>query len=163
MIAGFRCAPGHSCGDGNAWWRSWVVIPNAGWYAVFGEGDRGLFIRVLAEGLAACCVMSVGLVWFGAGCNGGWLARLPVSRPGVCWGLVGSSVSLMGQWPRGWLRAAGHAIFFSLLVICVCAIFVGDTMYRFYLFVRAVGPVSHGAIMMFQLGLMVSVYVLYWS
>ena len=54
-------------------------------------------------------------------------------------------------------------IFFSLLVICVCAIFVGDTMYRFYLFVRAVGPVSHGAIMMFQLGLMVSVYVLYWS
>ena len=87
MIAGFRCAPGHSCGDGNAWWRSWVVIPNAGWYAVFGEGDRGLFIRVLAEELAACCVMSVGLVWFGAGCNGGWLTRLPVSRPG---GLLGS-------------------------------------------------------------------------
>ena len=62
MIAGFRCAPGHGCGDGNTWWRSWVVIPNAGWYAVFGEGDRGLFMRVLAEELAAYCVMSVGLV-----------------------------------------------------------------------------------------------------
>ena len=92
MIAGFRCAPGHSCGDGNAWWRSWVVIPNAGWYAVFGEGDRGLFMRVLAEELAAYCVVSVGLVWFGAGCNGDWLTRLPVSAAGesagVWWGLL---------------------------------------------------------------------------
>ena len=40
---------------------------------------------------------------------------------GVCWGLVGSSVSLMGQWPRGWLQAAGHAdILFSSGYMCMC-------------------------------------------
>ena len=35
---------------------------NAGWFAAFGEGDQGLFIRVLAEEVAAYCMVSAGLV-----------------------------------------------------------------------------------------------------
>ena len=41
-----------------------------------------------------------------------------------------------------------YLLFFSLLVIYIYAVFMGDTMSCFYLFMRAVGPVSH--------------YVMYW-
>ena len=50
--------------------------------------------------------------------------------------------------------------FFSLLVIYMYTIFMGDTMYYLYLFIQAVRPVSHYAILMFQLGLMISVNVI---
>ena len=74
---------------------------------------------------------------------------------GICWSLVKSSVSNY--------RPLGIQIFFSLLAIYIYAIFMGDTMYHCYLFVQAVRPVSHYAIMMFQLGFMISVNVLQWS
>ena len=51
-------------------------------------------------------------------------------------------------------------IFFSLLVIYIYTIFMGDTMYYLYLFIQAVRPVSHYAILMFQLGLMICVNVI---
>ena len=66
-----------------------------------------------------------------------------------------------------YLLRAGRSIyfyvtvtFFSLLVIYIYTIFMGDTMYYLYLFIQAVRPVSHYAILMFQLGLMICVNVI---
>ena len=65
-----------------------------------------------------------------------------------------------GQWA---MSPPKFKIFFSLLVIYIYTIFMGDTMYYLCLFIQAVRPVSHYVILMFQLGLMISVNVIKWS
>ena len=45
-----------------------------------------------------------------------------------------------------------RVLFFCFLVIYIYTIFMGDTMYYFYLFIRAVRPVPHYAIFFFLCG-----------
>ena len=61
-------------------------------------------------------------------------------------------------WRGDWALDYHHVSFFSLLVIYIFTIFMGDAMYYLYLFVQAVH-----VILMFQLGLMISVGVIEWS
>ena len=89
-----------------------------------------------------------------------------------CWGLLRPParsrwVSIGGcfAWPRrvpiGVCGAGAPGRFFSLLVICACAVFLGDTVYCLYLCrpLSSFRLVSHYAVL-FQLGLMVSINVI---
>ena len=95
MIARFRCTPEYSCGGGNAWWWSQVVIRNTGWYAVFGGGIGGCLGGYWLGGLQH------GVVWcLPASCD---LGRATM----MCFSLPGS------RFPRpGDLQGSGEMFFF---------------------------------------------------